>query len=279
MDLAPAGRLADALNDATVVVASDLLLRLHLQVGDGLKLGDEVFRIAAVVINEPDRLTGTFASGPRVLISRRGLESSGLLAEGSRAGQRYLFKLPTSPQVEAASDATVGAMKERLVNLLPEAQVIDYRETNPALTEGLDRSTSLLSLMSLVALVLGAVGVAMAMRAHLAERLDTIAIMKSLGARSGQIVGIYLLQTVVLGLIGGLLGVALGVGVQLVFPYLIQHLVHLEVTLHVQPVTVITGLLAGVATTLLFTLPPLLDIREVRPILILRRAMEDRNRG
>ena len=57
--------------------------------------------------------------------------------------------------------------------------------------------------------------------------------------------GIYLLQTVVLGLIGGLLGVALGVGVQLVFPYLIERLVHLEVTLHVQPVTVITGLLAG----------------------------------
>ena len=279
VDLAPAGRLAEALSDDTVVVASDLLLRLHLQIGDGLKLGDKVFRIAAVVTNEPDRLTGTFASGPRVLISRRGLESSGLLAEGSRAGQRFLFKLPTRPQVDAASDTAVGAMKERLVNLLPEAQVTDYRETNPALTEGLDRSTSLLSLMSLVALVLGAVGVAMAMRAHLAERLDTIAIMKSLGARSGQIVGIYLLQTVVLGLIGGLLGVALGVGVQLVFPYLIERLVHLEVTLHVQPMTVLTGLLAGVATTLLFTLPPLLDIREVRPILILRRAMETETEG
>ncbi len=279
VDLSPVGKLADALKDDTVVVASDLLLRLHLQVGDGLKLGDKVFRIAAVVTNEPDRLTGSFASGPRVLISRAGLESSGLLAEGSRAGQRFLFKLPTPAQVDAASDTAVAAMKDRLVGLLPEAQVIDYRETNPALTEGLDRSTSLLSLMSLGALVLGAVGVAMAMRAHLAERLDTIAIMKSLGARSGQIVGIYLLQTVVLGLIGGLLGVALGVGVQLAFPYLIARLVHLEVQLHIQVATVVTGLLAGVATTLLFTLPPLLDIREVRPILILRRAMETEIEG
>ncbi len=279
VDLAPAGKLAAALQADTVVVASDLLLRLHLQVGDGLKLGDKVFRIAAVVTNEPDRLTGSFASGPRVLISREGLESSGLLAEGSRAGQRFLFKLPTNPQVDAASDTAVAAMKDRLVGLLPEAQVIDYRETNPALTEGLDRSTSLLSLMSLVALVLGAVGVAMAMRAHLAERLDTIAIMKSLGARSGQIVGIYLLQTIVLGLIGGLLGVALGLGVQLAFPYLIARLVHLDVALHIQAVTVVTGLIAGVATTLLFTLPPLLDIREVRPILILRRAMETETEG
>ena len=98
------------------------------------------------------------------------------------------------------------------MKLLPEAQVTDYRETNPALTQGLDRATSLLSLMSLVALVLGAMGVAMAMRAHLQQRLDTIAIMKSLGARSGQIIKIYLLQTLLLGAAGGVLGVALGVG-------------------------------------------------------------------
>ena len=37
----------------------------------------------------------------------------------------------------------------------------------------------------------------------------------------------------------------------------------------------LTGLGAGVLITLLFTLPPLLDIRGVRPILILRRAVED----
>jgi len=119
------------------------------------------------------------------------------------------------------------------------------------------------------------VGVAMAMRAHLQQRLDTIAIMKSLGARSGQIMKIYLLQTLILGLAGGVLGVALGVGVQLAFPYLLAKLINVDTDLHVQLSTVFTGLAAGVLTTLLFTLPPLLDIRAVRPILILRRAVED----
>ncbi len=117
-------------------------------------------------------------------------------------------------------------MKEQLEKLLPEAQVTDYRETNPALTQGLDRATSLLSLMSLVALVLGAVGVAMAMRAHLQQRLDTIAIMKSLGARSGQIIKIYVVQTLLLGLLGGVLGVVLGVAVQLAFPVLLAKLIN-----------------------------------------------------
>ncbi len=275
VDLAPTAKLGAVLGPRTVVVADDLLVRLHMQVGDELKLGDKLFRIASVVSNEPDRLSGSFAAGPRVLISREGLESSGLLAPGSHAGQRYLFKVPAPRSGAAISDSAVAELKMRLERLLPEAQVIDYRETNPALTQGLDRATSLLSLMSLVALVLGAVGVAMAMRAHLQERMDSIAIMKSLGAGSTQIIKIYLIQTLFLGVTGGLLGVGLGVLVQLAFPWLLAKLVNIDTTLHLQWRTVVTGLLAGVLTTLLFTLPPLLDIRGVRPVLIFRRAVED----
>jgi putative ABC transport system permease protein len=275
VELAPAGPLKSVLTPETVAVADDLLVRLNLKVGDQLKIGTQLFRIASVVVNEPDRLSGNFAAGPRVLISREGLEASGLLAPGSHAGQRYLFKVPKPRGSAPISDKAVADLKARLEKLLPEAQIIDYRETNPALTQGLDRATSLLSLMSLVALVLGAIGVAMAMRAHLQQRLDTIAIMKSLGARSGQIIKIYLLQTLLLGAAGGVLGVALGVGVQLSFPYFLAKLIHVDTELHVQLNTVLTGLAVGILTTLLFTLPPLLDIRGVRPILILRRAVDD----
>jgi putative ABC transport system permease protein len=275
VELAPVGPLRAALTPDTVVVADDLLVRLNLKVGDELKIGTRLFRIASVVVNEPDRLSGNFAAGPRVLISREGLDASGLLAPGSHAGQRYLFKVPKPRNGAPISDKAVADLKTRLEKLLPEAQIIDYRETNPALTQGLDRATSLLSLMSLVALVLGAIGVAMAMRAHLQQRLDTIAIMKALGARSGQIIKIYLLQTLLLGAAGGVLGVALGVGVQLSFPYLLAKLIHVDTELHLQPGAVLTGLAVGILTTLLFTLPPLLDIRGVRPILILRRAVDD----
>jgi putative ABC transport system permease protein len=275
VELSPAGPLKSVLTADTVAVADDLLVRLNLKVGDQLKIGTQLFRIASVVVNEPDRLSGSFAAGPRVMISREGLESSGLLAPGSHAGQRYLFKVPKPKNGAPISDKAVADLKARLERLLPEAQIIDYRETNPALTQGLDRATSLLSLMSLVALVLGAIGVAMAMRAHLQQRLDTIAIMKSLGARSGQVIKIYLLQTLLLGAAGGLLGVACGAGVQLAFPYLLAKLIHVDSEFHVQLSAALTGLAAGILTTLLFTLPPLLDIRGVRPILILRRAVDD----
>lgn len=275
VELEPAAKLSDMLTGNNIAVADDLLVRLKMQVGDQLKIGGTAFRIGSIVVNEPDRLSGSFAAGPRVLISQSQLEATGLIAPGSHAGQRFLFKVPKPGNGAPISDEAVADLKARLIKLLPEAQVIDYRETNPALTAGLDQATSLLSLMSLVALVLGAVGVAMAMRAHLQQRLDTIAIMKSLGASSGQIIRIYLIQTLLLGAAGGLVGVLLGIGVQMAFPYLLASLINVRPELRIDPNAILAGLAAGVLTTLLFTLPPLLDIRGIRPILILRRAVDD----
>jgi putative ABC transport system permease protein len=251
-----------------------LLLRLHLHAGDSIKLGTEQFRIAAAVEDEPDRLSGSFAAGPRVLLTQKALAETGLVAPGSRVTRRYLFKLPAAKPGQALSDAAVAALKTKLETVLPEAQITDYREANPSLTKALDGATGLLSLMSLVALVLGAVGVAMAMRAHLQQRLDSIAIMKSLGAGSTQVMKIYLMQTLLLGLGGGLLGVVLGIGVQMAFPLFLAKLLHLTPSLRLDVHAIGLGLGAGLLTTLLFTLPPLLDIRNVRPILILRRNVE-----
>ncbi len=272
--LEPAMPLTQALTGSSVAVGDDLLLRLHLKVGDSIKLGDKSFAISSAVVDEPDRLSGSFAAGPRVLLSQAALDATGLLAPGSRATRRYLFKLPPAKPGQALSDDAVAALKTKVEALLPEAAVSDYREANPALTRALDGATGLLSLMSLVALVLGAVGVAMAMRAHLQQRLDSIAIMKSLGAGSTQIMKIYLLQTVLLGLAGGVLGILLGLCVQLAFPLFLAQLLHLTPTFRINSHAVALGLTAGLLTTLLFTLPTLLSVRNIRPILILRRAVE-----
>ena len=79
-------KLPRVLDADSVAVADDLLVRLNLHVGDQLKVGDKLFRIASVVVNEPDRLSGSFAPGPRVLISREGLDESGLAGAGEPCG-------------------------------------------------------------------------------------------------------------------------------------------------------------------------------------------------
>ena len=263
----PVGDFHSVLTDQTVIVGPDLLFRLHLRIGDTLKIGRNVFTIAAVVMREPDRMSSTMGLGPRVFITRHALETSGLLQQGSRAGERFLFRLSSqAPNVEK--------VRARLEGILPEAQVADYRQANPGLTRGLDQATGILSMICLVAMVLGAIGVAMAMRAHLAQRMDILAVMKSIGARSSDILRIYVLQTTLLGLAGGLLGIILGIGVEKLLPRILGMLLPITVATAIPYRAGAAGLLTGLLTTLLFCLPPLLDIRNVKPNLVFRRMVE-----
>src|SRR6516165_6408626 len=217
-------------------------------------------------MQEPDRISAGAGMGPRVMISRAAMERTGLLAPGSRASQRLLIKLP--PQADP-----LGARKQ-VESILPDSQVVDFKEGNPALTEGLDRATAILSLICLVAMVLGAIGVAMAMHAHLEQRMDMLAILKAVGARSSDLVRIFLLQTLGLGMAGGLLGVAGGAAVMGALPIVFGKLIPVHTELHFPWRAVGAGLGTGLLTTLLFCLPPLLDVRMIRPVLVLRRLVE-----
>ena len=265
--LRPAGTLRQELTPRTVLVGDDLLIRLRARVGDSLKVGNSTFRIGGVIEREPDRMNSSMGIGPRVLITRQGLVESGLLQPGSRAGERFLMRFDPAA-------TNVKDLHTQVEKILPEAQVTDFREANPALTRGLDRASSMLSLICLVAMVLGAIGVAMSMRAHLEQRMDILATMKSIGARSSDILRIYLLQTLLLGLAGGLVGVIAGFGVEWTIPLLAAKLLPIETSLHLPIRAGLAGLGTGMLTTLLFCLPPLLDIRHVKPSLVLRRQVE-----
>ena len=265
--LAPERPFRQVLDAHSVVVSDDLLLRLNVKTGDTLRIGGQEFRIAGVVTSEPDRMTGTLNVGPRVMITREGLERTGLIEIGSRASERYLFRLP-------AGGPSVLEVRSILKRAFPEATLADYTETHPIITRGLDRATTFLSLIGLIALVIGALGVASAMHGHLQQRLDSIAVMKCVGARSRQVIRIYTAQTLLLGLGGGLLGVVLGTGVSAVFPSLLARYFTIDATPVVDAWPAVQGIAIACLITLLFTLPPLLGIRSIRPAQIFRRDME-----
>jgi putative ABC transport system permease protein len=270
-ELEPAMSLRQALDGDSAVVAEEFLIRLNARVGQPLRLGGRSFRIAAVLKQEPDRLTAGSGMGPRVMISQAALERTGLLAPGSRASQRLLLELP--------ANADLAALRKQVETALPDAQVMDFREGNPGLNKGLDNATAILSLICLVAMVLGAIGVAMAMHAHLEQRMDMLAILKAVGASSGDLLRIFLLQTLGLGLAGGVLGVAAGVGVMAALPAVFGKLLPVHATLEFPWRSVAAGLGTGLLTTLLFCLPPLLDVRGVRPVMVLRRLVEQGPEG
>jgi putative ABC transport system permease protein len=270
--LNPPRPLREALDARAVVVSDDLLVRLNVRTGDMLHIGGQDFRIAGVMVSEPDRMTGSLNVGPRVMITRDGLDRTGLITPGSRAAERYLFALPAKGGPDVAQARAV------LKQAFPEATIADYRETHPIITRGLDRSTTFLSLIGLIALVIGAMGVASAMHGHLQQKLDSIAVMKCMGARSAQVIRIYTAQTLMLGLGGGVVGVAFGVGVAAAFPGLIAKYFSMDVAAYWDAWPAVQGIAVACLVTLLFTLPPLLAIRDIRPALIFRRDVETKRR-
>jgi putative ABC transport system permease protein len=270
-ELLPDQPLSQALSGDSVVVADEFLVRMNAHVGGTLLLGGHEFRITAVLHQEPDRMSSGASLGPRVLISRALLEKTGLIGYGSRATERLLLKLPAT--------ADPVSMRKQIEAILPDAQVMDYREGNPALTEGLDNATSILSLICLVAMVLGAIGVAMAMHAHLEERMDMLAILKAIGASSTDLLRIFLLQTVGLGLAGALVGVGIGLAFMYILPAVFGHLIPVHTTMSFPWPAVFAGVATGLLTTILFCLPPLLEVRNIRPILVLRRLVDTATDG
>ena len=254
-----------ALQPDTCVVSDGVLLRLGAKIGDTIRIGGQPFRIVAEVTKEPDRMTGSLNVGPRVMISRAGLARTGLLIAGSRAAERFLFKVPPDIQIRQVRDELKGVFKDALI--------ADYSEAHPLIEQGLRQSTTFLSLVSLIALVIGALGVATAIQAHLQQKMDSIAVMKCLGAKSTQVLRIYVLQTAGLGIAGSFIGIALGSLVQMAFPVLLSRYFQISMAPRFDAVSAFQGLTVGLLTVLLFTVPPLLGIRDIRPALIFRREM------
>jgi len=263
--LNPPKPLREALDAQSVVVSDDLLIRLKVKVGDKLHIGGQDYAIAGVVVSEPDRMTGSLNVGPRVMITREGLDRTGLITVGSRAAERYLFRLP------ATGGPSIETVRAILKAAFPEATIADYQETHPIITRGLDRATTFLSLIGLIALVIGAMGVGSAMHGHLQQKLDSIAVMKCIGARSEQIIRIYTVQTLMLGLSGGLLGAVIGVAVAAAFPGMIAKYFSIDARNAWDAWPAVQGIAISCLVTLLFTLPPLWSIRTIRPAEIFRR--------
>lgn len=272
--------------DATsTVVAPEVLGRLRVAVGDTLRIGGEDFRIVGTVEREGDRISAGFDLGPRIFVGAAGLERAGLEQTGSRIRYRLLVRLPGSaPSTPAGPDgvdppdeAAVEGLAERIDEVLGDSirhRVETWREAQPALRRGLDRSARYLGLAALLSLLLGGVGVAQTVRVWLATRLDAIAVLACLGWRPRQILGLYLAQTTALALLGSVVGVLLAVVVQGLAARLLIGVLPVEHLDPWQPWAVARGLVLGVGVALVFALPPLLAARRVPPIRVLRRDAE-----
>ncbi len=272
LTLEPAGPLDALLDDGSVVVGPELLARLHVAVGGTVSLGGKPFRVAGVVRAEGSRMTRAFALGPRVFLTDAGFERAGLGGFGSRVEQHLLVALPAGADaaaIEAAAATLRAAVKET-----DGAEVQTSTNPVPELRQGLARVGRLLGLVALVALLVGAIGVSQTVGAWLAGRMDAIAVLKCLGVRPREIVLLYAGQTLALALLGSVLGAALGAAVLALLPSFVGPLLPRELVHAWQPVAFARGIALGTGVALLFSLPPLLGVRRVPAVRVIRRTAE-----
>ena len=261
----------DLLRDQGVLVGPELLTQLGLAVGDPIMIGEVAFTIRDVILSEPGRQLGAFSFGPRVLVDRDALESTGLLNYASRANRQILLKVD-----QAQMDALVIGLREDLADAY--VRVGSYRHTENRIERNLSQTENYLSLIGFVVVILGGIGVWSVTRVFVQQRLRSVATLKCLGATTGRVLSVYVAQVLVLGLGGSLLGVGLAQAALAAVPESLTEQAATAAGLAIVSTdltgsAMVQGVTVGMLVSLLFALVPLLEIRHAKPLLLLRQGM------
>ena len=255
------------LRDAGALVRPELLAQLNLKVGDSIYIGSKPFQVRGVIKDEPGRSVGAFSIGPRVLIDYADVPGTGLLSFGSRVSRQMALLLTRAGTVRAELNLQASFANEFVRGR-------GYWSTADRMGQNLMRAENYLSLVGLVVLILGGIGVSSVTRVFVQQKVRSIAILKCVGSTTSRILAVYMTQVIVLGIAGSVLGVALAAGVIAALPHLVGDVsALLQADYGLTPAAVLQGLAIGLLVSMLFSLVPLLEIRHVKPGLLLRQDM------
>ncbi|HMJ04649.1 MAG TPA: FtsX-like permease family protein [Chthoniobacterales bacterium] len=268
METEPLSAARDFRAGGRAVVEESLLIQFGAKPGDTIKLGEEEFVIAGALKKMPGEASAAGSFAPRVYFPLQNLAATQLLKTGSIAKYRNYVKFAASVDVEKRM-ATLGPQLQR-AGL--EFDTVASRKKD--LGSALENLYRFLNLVGFISLLLGAVGVASAIQAHLQQKHRTAAILRCLGASARNVVIIYLLQAAAMGFIGASAGAALGVGLQRLFPAILKSFLPFAIPSTIAWLPVGRGMLIGFGICVLFALPALLRFRHVSPLLILRGSGE-----
>lgn len=251
-----------------VWVESRVLPALNAAIGDTLYVGEAELRVTRVIIQEPDRQQGGMMenAGPRLMLNTADVPATQVIQVGSRVNYRYLFAGETS-----ALDSYGAWLEERTAG---EFRLRDVRDESAEVGEALDKAESFLLLGSLFAVLLAGVAIALTARRYSERHFDYVAILKTLGCTSGQIMSIYMTIQIVLVVIAIVIGSFLGWAI---------HALILQALSAVIPIVLpppgfspyVVGGMTAIICLLSFALPPLLALRRTSPLRVLRKDLDD----
>ncbi len=258
----------------TVWIEPGLLGSLNTKVGQPLKLGDKTFTVTQLIAAEPDRGANFLAFAPRVMFALSDLDATNLIQPGSRVNYRLLIGAPPTLKNGAAVAREYQQwLQAQIKNNNIKGVRVESLDSRPEMQSTLERADRFLSLVGLLSAMLAAVAVAMAARRFMQRHLDACAMLRCLGLTQNQVTAMYLIEFLLVGLVGSALGVAVGFGAHYVLLEVLGSLVSAEL-----PAPTIYPALQGMAIGILllaaFALPPILQLRKVPHNRVIRREQE-----
>ena len=282
--LDPPMPVADALAERDgaygIVADAALKVRLDLKTGQTFHIGNQLYALRAVLVQEPDKLAAGIGLGPRVLMSDAGLAASGLIQPGSLVRRLYRVALPDQGLGKPASAAALNALVAAAAKQFPEAgwEVRTRENVSPQFSRDLRRFTQFLTLVGLTALIIGGAGVANAIRGFVERKRPSIATLKSLGATGTYVFGLMLFEVMLIASLGVAIGLVIGIAMPFVVAAAFAAVLPVQLVPSIYPTQVLAGVLYGGWTALAFSLGPLGRAHDI-PVSALFRDRVEPDRG
>lgn len=248
-----------------VWVEKRVLPALKLQLGDKLTVGELALTISRIITYEPDKQGDFYSFSPRVMMNDADLAATHIIQPGSHV--HYFFQF-------IGATADLQAFKAWVKpQLNPSQRLMDIHEDRPELGSALDRAERYLGLSSTLVIIISGVAIAMATRRYTERHFDNTALLRCLGCKQNAILWLYGSQFVVLGVLASSLGCGLGWIAQHGLFALLKDLLPKQLAAPGWP-ALFFGFTIGMAVLLGFALPPLLRLKKVSPLRVLRRDLE-----
>jgi putative ABC transport system permease protein len=268
MDTKPIEASSNYQSKGGALVDATLMLQFGINLGDSIKVGKVTLPIVGILKSIPGNTAVSTSIAPPVVIPYQFIDATELIQFGSRKEYQFFYK--------ASDTLDLNALEDRIEPML-EAESADldtHTSTSRRLGRRFNNVVRFLNLAAFIALLLGCIGIASSVHVYIKEKLKAIAVLKCLGASRKQSFLIYLIQISGIGILGGLIGSIIGIGIQLLFPFILESFLPFELQVSLTPTPIIIGILLGFLMSVLFALLPLLNTWYVSPLKVLRVSEE-----